>query len=850
MPQAVAAFGLGALATAAGWSTVAVAFQTIAINSILGGVSKALAKKPGPTITPAKGTVTGATRPLQLVFGKRRIGGNAVYLGTSGTHNEKLHFVLAMSLAPAGGCHDITDVYFDGNVIEDADIESDGDVSGGTYAPSSGHAWWPDTTWANIRRYLGTSTQTADATLDAAFTDWASTAYGRGVAYLAIWFYRDLYRDGKFRDLYPNGQPACSAVLWGIKCYDSRLDTTNGGSGSARYDDETTWTYSANPAVQSATYAIMQTSDGGCGLDPATQVNWAVAAASANVCDESRTIPNGGGGSTTQARYESNVVLPTDRRRRDNLATLASTMAGRIFVSGGKLQIHAGYYASPTATIDETWMRGKAAMSPIVSREHMWNAVRASYDRADIDWRTVVAKPYTNSTYETEDQGKRLWDSLDLPGTTDEYQAQHLMTVRGRQSRMRRQFTLPLNMRGRDLEPMQTVTVDLDEFGTTFVGRVVNLKIHRKGVDATLIQDEAAVWSFTYPTDYTETNGVTTPAVTKESPIVPAGYSVTATEQGIQHKWNPVPDDCVTDIDVSSSSGGTFTSLLTGVAGNSAITPASGGVALYFKIKHRYRNTASSYSDEKTTSATGAATIPDYWDEGAGASCSSDSVDFPGAFNTDAAGLAVPYPAGLSSGTVLLLQLTAYGGGTIDTIDIDTLTGEGFAQLSVVTNGTGNFTQEIWGKRATGSEVGDLTVNGTFKVGSTGTHHADNVIAGRMYGFISVLGSGTYYEGVAGSARAASTTITPENITTSTNNALAIQFIGLDDDVAIGSFTTESGTDYTEAVAEYTTTTGRDLTLQIQVGDKATAGAITGGSLTIATSEASIVQGLALLPTV
>ena len=92
--------------------------------------------------------------------------------------------------------------------------------------------------------------------------------------------------------------PRLGKVPQGVKVYDPRLDTTYpGGSGSHRIDDETTWAYSANPALHALTYAYgrlmndepifgLRLFDEGA-IDVAAFVAWA------NVCDANAWTANG-----------------------------------------------------------------------------------------------------------------------------------------------------------------------------------------------------------------------------------------------------------------------------------------------------------------------------------------------------------------------------------------------------------------------------------------------------------------------------------------------------------------------------------------------------------------------------
>jgi hypothetical protein len=798
--------------------------RTIGVNGILGGVARALTPTPKRPIQSVKVTATGGTNALPVIFGTRRVGGQLAYLGTSGTNNSYLHYVIAHTLTSPCGIDDITDIYIDGTTIPDANINGSGIVTTGTHAG-----------WAEVRRVLGTDSDAVDSVLDTAFSEIDSTFTGKGIAKTYFRFYRDTANDKGFQEVFPRGNPVVSVLLKGQKCYDPRLDSTNGGSGSARYSDSDTWTYSANPAVCLATFAIMAKMDGGCGMVAASEVNWPSVAAAANICDESRTIPDGLGGSTTQVRYECHAVLSTSDDLTGNLDKLAGSMSGQWVITGGVLHVYAGAYTSPVATVDESYLSGHPTYTPRMPIESLWNAVKGSFDNAAAAYRTEFAAPYTNATYETQDDGQRLWRTEQFFCTTNQYQAQYLQTILGRRSRQQAQLALPMNLRSRDLRVWDTVTVTLDELDISQVFRIVDMDHQPDGAMVTLIEESSTVYESSL-SSFDETVAPTTPSITEETPPTPTGVSVTGTTLGNVLNWTVPPVDVVVEIHASDTSGGTFTNVGE-IQGSSFTDSVSGGTTRYYKIRFRIRNTAGSFSSEVSATAIAVATIPDW---AASGTADSDTDDGAGGF-----AITPSYPAGCVAGDLLWIQVGAQAGGTLDAVTHAAISG--WTAFAPVASASGRESHTLYWKRASGGETGTVTVTGSFDKTGSPTTNASNVVIAQIHRFTSVVGSGTPYEGNSGTANAASTTVPAENITTTTNNCLACQFVFVAEDESLVSFTGESGVDYVE-VAESSTTAGGDIAIQLQVGDKATAGAITGGTMTIGTSQISIVYGFGLKP--
>lgn len=92
------------------------------------------------------------------------------------------------------------------------------------------------------------------------------------------------------------------------------------------------------------------------------------------------------------------------------------------------------------------------------------------------------------------------------------------------------------------------------------------------------------------------------------------------------------------------------------------------------------------------------------------------------------------------------------------------------------------------------------------------------------------------------------TTVSDTDVTTLGADRLALQLVGLNDDVAIDAFTGMTGGTWGEAVAEYAEASGTDAALQLQTAQMTSAGTIGGGSDTIVSAGWGVV-GFALIGT-
>jgi hypothetical protein len=195
------------------------------------------------------------------------------------------------------------------------------------------------------------------------------------------------------------------------------------------------------------------------------------------------------------------------------------------------------------------------------------------------------------------------------------------------------------------------------------------------------------------------------------------------------------------------------------------------------------------------------------------------------------ANILVPYPTGLQANDLLLLQTTVR-----DLVSSPT-TPSGWTLLYGPDAGSTLVRQWIFYKFATGSETGTQAVSCAVAV----------CRMGRMYAFRNVATS-SFTEG-GGFGQGTVATISAQSVTTTGVKRLDVSFVFVSDDNAVGSFTGETGGDWTETMAEFTTTSGADGCIQLQSATMASAGTISGGTYAMAAADQWGVRAFALIPT-
>jgi hypothetical protein len=487
-----------------------------------------------------RGNVRGSHEHHVIVAGRARIGG---ILGSAGNTdgpdmpNQNWHIAVEHGIVHAGGCGGLMSgfrLWVDDTVITEAQVSGDPNTGlrAVTHADYNGYM--------DIRHYLGTGTQTQDLDLETANID-APNAYRRGIQWTHAKFKKPTDGD-VFNKAFKFGFPTFTAEVSGWKCYDPRLDSTNGGSGSHRYTDPTTWAWSDNPILFTATLDIVRELDGGAGLDPATQVIWSSVAAAANVCDELISTPSG-----DQKRFRIGGVLSTSDPIGVNRQKALDACLGVRVPIGEKYAYHASVYRAPTVAITKNWLAGGYRIRSRDPLESVYNFVRVNFNDAAQDYKTIEAPAYVNATYETQDGSRRRPRDLNLPMVSDKWQAQYLSQIIGKRSRYQMTVELVMNLRALDMEVWETCTLAADTFkGIDLSSRVFRIEHIEPVVQnddegnpvdlfyVVLREDHSSI--YTVETFYTPNTGSALTAGA-ETPPAPTNCQAFARPDGIRVSW-------------------------------------------------------------------------------------------------------------------------------------------------------------------------------------------------------------------------------------------------------------------------------------------------------------------------
>lgn len=305
----------------------------------------------------------------------------------------------------------------------------------------------------------------------------------------------------------PTGIPTNTVcVVSGSPVYDPRRDSTQGGSGSHRANDNTTWEYTPadsngvpigkNNALQILRYLLgwnkanIQTGVivnlDGRGVNP-NDIDYAQFIAAANECET--------------AEYYSMCSLSTGDDHNTNEGIIAAAGQGVLIDSGGLW----GYYPAidDTATIavaftDDDVVSG-AQWVPKTTIDQNFNSIGGHFiDNSSIT--VYQPQPYPvilNSTYLAQDNGEAKRITLDFSSVQVVNQAQALARIALNRSRLTGQFSATFKYTAMAAQVYSCITLSFAAFGwVNKLFRVISFSINpESGIDLILREESSLVYT-------------------------------------------------------------------------------------------------------------------------------------------------------------------------------------------------------------------------------------------------------------------------------------------------------------------------------------------------------------------
>ena len=475
----------------------------------------------------------------KIIYGRNKVEGTVVFIGTSGSGSRYLNLVVAFA---GHECESIDQVYLD-----DRPLLTNGAVSGefaGVVAYYQRLGFESQPYISQLATEVGTGV-------------WTSSHQLNGICYA---YMRILYSE----DLFGNDAPAVSAVIKGKKIDDTRtqasIDLTSpdfedaagsywnltteygtsidglilyvdgslnsnvvfyldGTDGYARLfiADRTGMTqgiavrrlYSDNPALVINDFLMDDIVGFG---SPMLGIDSASVSAAATDCDFLVAKKD----TNTEKRYTCNGVLDTADSIGQNAQKILDTMFGQLSYLGGVFAVYSGSYSlTGIVGFDDDFL--SALVLDNRNLRDSYNGAKGSYKTELLDWRDEEYPEYQLASGVTID-GEERWLANNLPLVTSPSTAQRLAKIKVMRSRAVREVTFEskltlLNVRSGDTIALSTAKNEVDNF----VYKVRSMELNM-ALEPTLSFDMIEVVASDYDWDAaTEEKELSIPASTSDS---------------------------------------------------------------------------------------------------------------------------------------------------------------------------------------------------------------------------------------------------------------------------------------------------------------------------------------------
>ena len=370
----------------------------------------------------------GATQPLPVIYGKRRVGATPIFYHVSGEENEFLHIVYAIC---EGEIQGVNQIYFNNDPILEQKV---GFWTGDVFTVVKDK--YVGTVKYEI--YNGTTTQTADQDLISESGGvWTASDRLQGVAYAVV---RLKFEPEVFGN---TGIPQVNFDVVGKKTRSTTSDGT------------TIKVFSDNPADCIEDY-LTNTIYGRS--IPTSQIDSTAFTAARNICDTEVTV-----GNFTQKKYTCNGILNTNNKAIDNIQKLLTSCRGSLIFTGGKYKLLVDDAGTAVQTFDEDNIVGSFSLS-LGGKEYKSNKVRATFFNNSRDMQGDFAI-VESQNFLAEDNNLSLERSIELPFTDQMERALMIATINMKQSRQSLVFNFTSTIEGLRAEVGDVVFISVESLG-------------------------------------------------------------------------------------------------------------------------------------------------------------------------------------------------------------------------------------------------------------------------------------------------------------------------------------------------------------------------------------------------
>lgn len=432
----------------------------LAFNVGVGLIQKALAKRKAKDQTRGISfeLQVGDDQPMSFTIGRYATGGRRKYTGIHGQDGRYFVDVIELGNLP---CEGVPEFW-----VNDEKVEVDWEhpnSNGFGYPVPAFSSDGTDRLW--IRWHDGNQLLADPYLLSKFGSDpdrpWTSDMIGRGCPYIVV--------TARFNPEIFSSVPQVLTEMPVRPVYDLRKDSTNGGSGSHRWDNPATWEPSENPIINiynivRGVYYGDEWVYGGQNLAafrlPAS--NWIAAA---NECDVD--IPLSGGG--TEKQYRCGYEVFCDVEPLTVIEELLQACNGRMAEVGGVFKVLVG---SPGAAVysftdDDVLVTEGQSFNPFPTFAETHNGIEATYPEPAEKWASKDAPARYYEAYIEADLDQRLAVGVEFDAAPFRAQVQRLMKAMLQEERRFRTHEFYLPPSAWRLEPNDVVSWNSDRNGYT-----------------------------------------------------------------------------------------------------------------------------------------------------------------------------------------------------------------------------------------------------------------------------------------------------------------------------------------------------------------------------------------------
>lgn len=423
------------VASAIGTQTVTAFVIRLALTTAISAALRALQPKPKSM---DQGTVlqtkVDPAYPREVAVGKFATGGSLAYENVSGADNAYLWRVIVLSDCEI---EEVTQVNGNGDALTFS-----GDIHTGLRACTSHFQDPSGADMLSVRIYKGTSTQTADADLDAALPEITSNFRLRGCAYALV------------------------RMQWNSEAWQSGSELVFVGKGAKCYDPRTATTvWTENAALIARQYLKGFTNNGivmvgvGCSDSDLPDADWISAA---DECDEAVSLAAGG----TEARYRAGGMINSREEPRSVLADFAAAMGGTHIDTGGLVIMLPGVTRAAVMDISEEDLRANTGILYAARRtsDERVNCIASTFVNPDDNWQEAPLPPRKNATRITND-GARYESGRAYRFVYSKTQGQRLDEIELRNAGYEGMLSFSAPLWGFELTPGDLFTMTSERWG-------------------------------------------------------------------------------------------------------------------------------------------------------------------------------------------------------------------------------------------------------------------------------------------------------------------------------------------------------------------------------------------------